>query len=29
MRMTETGWWDGSVVEDDGSFAIFGACTLP
>ena len=24
-----TGRWGGSVVEDDGSFAIFGACTLP
>ncbi|HEY4910712.1 MAG TPA: hypothetical protein VIJ73_14485 [Methylomirabilota bacterium] len=26
---SETGRWGGSVVEDDGSFAIFGACTLP
>ena len=25
----ETGRWGGSVVEDDGSFALFGACTLP
>ena len=25
----ETGKWGGSVVEDDGSFALFGACTLP
>jgi hypothetical protein len=24
-----TGRWGGSVVEDDGSFALFGACTLP
>jgi hypothetical protein len=24
-----TGRWGGSVVEDDGSFAIFGSCTLP
>jgi hypothetical protein len=23
-----TGRWGGSVVEDDGSFALFGACTL-
>jgi hypothetical protein len=21
--------WGSSVVEDDGSFAVFGACTLP
>ena len=26
---SETGRWGGSVVEDDGSFALFGACTLP
>ena len=26
---SETGRWGGSVVEDDGSFAIFGSCTLP
>ena len=26
---SETGKWGGSVVEDDGSFALFGACTLP
>ena len=26
---SETGKWGGSVVEDDGSFAIFGSCTLP
>ena len=26
---SETGKWGGSVVEDDGSFAVFGACTLP
>ncbi len=25
----ETGKWGGAVVEDDGSFAVFGACTLP
>ena len=25
----ETGKWGGSVVEDDGSFALFGACTVP
>ena len=25
----ETGKWGGSVVEHDGSFALFGACTLP
>lgn len=25
----DTGRWGGSVVEDDGSFALFGACTLP
>jgi hypothetical protein len=24
-----TGRWGGSVVEDDGSFAILGSCTLP
>lgn len=24
-----TGRWSGSVVENDGSFAIFGSCTLP
>ena len=26
---SDTGRWGGSVVEDDGSFALFGACTLP
>lgn len=26
---SETGRWGGSVVEDDGAFALFGACTLP
>jgi hypothetical protein len=26
---TESGRWGGSVTEDDGSFALFGACTLP
>ena len=26
---SESGRWGGSVVEDDGSFALFGACTLP
>ena len=26
---SETGRWGGSVVEDDGSFALFGSCTLP
>jgi len=26
---TQTGRWGGSIVEDDGSFAVFGACTLP
>ena len=26
---SETGKWGGSIVEDDGSFAVFGACTLP
>ena len=26
---TQTGRWGGSVVEDDGSFSLFGACTLP
>jgi hypothetical protein len=26
---SETGKWGGSVVEDDGSIALFGACTLP
>jgi len=26
---SETGRWGGAVVEDDGSFALFGACTLP
>ena len=26
---SDTGRWGGSVVENDGSFAIFGACTLP
>jgi hypothetical protein len=26
---SETGKWGGSVVEDDGSFSLFGACTLP
>ena len=26
---SETGKWGGSVVEDDGAFALFGACTLP
>jgi hypothetical protein len=26
---SETGRWGGSVVEDDGLFAIFGSCTLP
>ena len=26
---SETGRWGGSVVEDDGSFALFGACTIP
>lgn len=25
----ETGKWGSAVVEDDGSFALFGACTLP
>jgi hypothetical protein len=24
-----TGRWGGSIVENDGSFAVFGACTLP
>jgi hypothetical protein len=24
-----TGRWGGSVVEDDGAFALFGSCTLP
>jgi hypothetical protein len=25
------GWaaWGGSIVEDDGLIAVFGACTLP
>jgi len=26
---SDTGRWGGSVVEDDGSFALFGSCTLP
>ena len=26
---SETGRWGGSVVEDDGLFAVFGSCTLP
>ncbi len=26
---SETGKWGGSIVEDDGAFAVFGACTLP
>ena len=26
---SDTGRWGGAVVEDDGSFALFGACTLP
>ena len=26
---SDTGRWGGSVVENDGSFALFGACTLP
>jgi len=26
---SETGGWGGSVVEDDGMFALFGSCTLP
>lgn len=26
---SDTGRWGGSVVEDDGLFALFGACTLP
>jgi len=26
---SETGRWGGSVVEDDGLFAVFGVCTLP
>ena len=26
---SDTGKWGGSVVEDDGLFALFGACTLP
>ena len=26
---SDTGRRGGSVVEDDGSFALFGACTLP
>lgn len=26
---SDTGRWGGSVAEDDGSFALFGACTLP
>ena len=26
---SESGRWGGSVVEDDGSFALFGSCTLP
>jgi len=26
---TQTGRWSGAVVEDEGSYAIFGACTLP
>jgi len=26
---SDTGRWGGSVVENDGPFAFFGACTLP
>ena len=26
---SETGRWGGSIVEDDGLFAVFGVCTLP
>jgi hypothetical protein len=26
---SDTGRWGGSVVEDDGSFALFGAGALP
>jgi hypothetical protein len=26
---SDTGRWGGSVVENDGPFALFGACTLP
>lgn len=26
---TQTGRWGGSVVEEDGSFALFGACAVP
>jgi hypothetical protein len=26
---TQTGRWGSSVVEENGSFALFGACALP
>jgi len=26
---SEGGRWGGSIVEDDGLFAVFGTCTLP
>jgi hypothetical protein len=26
---SDTGRWSGSVVGDDGSFALFGTCALP